>query len=72
MTALWLAICFGTFGLGLVAGQVLHYLTETRPLWQRYNTLVEHMLKMRKQGFVPQFELEQSKTPDLSEDIVEY
>lgn len=65
MTA-WLATAIGTaaFLLGVVVGLVLHYITEYKPLLQKYHS-------MRLQGFVPQFNIEQRRQHDPSQDIRE-
>jgi tellurite resistance protein TehA-like permease len=61
-TTFWIGVA--CFGFGIVAGLYLHYLIVYRPLLAQYHSL-------RKRGFVPQFEIEQARTFDLSEGISE-
>ncbi len=58
--------------LGLVLGLNLNYLIETKPLLREYKDLVEIMYNMKKQGFVPQFEIQQKKPLNPASDVVEY
>ena len=60
------AYCAAAFMFGVVAGLYLHYLTEYKPLKEKYHLLVDTMVGMKKQGFVPQFEIEQQKNIDLT------
>lgn len=46
----------GLVGLGVAIGWVACYLLQVRDL-------TDHIVTMRKQGFVPQFEVEQRKDP---------
>lgn len=68
-----LVVC-GTaiFAIGLVSGMILEYLVDHRPLKQRYYTLVKQLMNLKKQGFVPNYEFEQEREQDLSEEITEY
>jgi hypothetical protein len=59
------------FLFGVVAGLYLHYLTEYKPLARKYYALVETVVGMKKQGFVPQFEIEQPKPIDLTKGMSE-
>ena len=72
MTAVIAATATATFLAGIVFGLVFHYLVAYKPLRRGYEELVEHILTMRKQGFVPQFEFDQVRQPDPSEDIMEF
>jgi hypothetical protein len=55
------------FGFGLVAGLITHYLLEYRPLYRKHIELIDVVVSMKKQGFVPQFAIEQKKEIDLTE-----
>ena len=57
---------------GIVAGLMLHYFVEYKTLFNKYVELVNLLAAMKRQGFVPQFEIEQYKSQDLSKGIVEY
>lgn len=68
-----LVVCgLAIYGLGLVSGVILEYFVDHRPLKQRYHTLVQQLVNLKKQGFVPQYEVEQEREVDLSEDVTEY
>ena len=58
--------------LGLVIGFLSCYLLVCRPLLARYDRVVQHLYNMKLQGFVPQFDIQQRRTPDLSEEIREF
>lgn len=67
----------GLFGvLGLACGALLHYIFMSYPALRRekkkYDELVGEMLRMKKQGFVPQFDIEQEREIDLSKEVPEY
>jgi len=64
-------ILTGAFGSGVVAGILLHYYTEHRPLRDSYEKLVHTMTHMKRQGFVPQFEIEHPRENDPSNGINE-
>ncbi len=63
---------FACFGFGVIAGAFLDYYIEGRYLRKRNQELVTHILKMRRQGFVPQFDIEQVSSFDPSEHIREF
>ena len=73
---LGLAILTCGFGFGVVIGLVTHYIMEYRPLRDQYDkTTRKHfdmLYRMKKQGFVPQFELEQEPVNDPSDGVVEF
>lgn len=60
------------FLLGVVSGRYIEYLTSYRPMWNSYLELVDKLYRMKLQGFVPQFEIEQPHSVDPSEEIREY
>lgn len=72
MTAVVWAIGAGGLAWGLVFGALLHYLVEYKPLLQKHDKLIETLTGMKKQGFVPQFAIEQAVELDPSTDVVEY
>jgi hypothetical protein len=72
MTVLTIPIAALAFLSGVVVGIVLHYLTEYKPLTAKYDNLIQTMVGMKKQGFVPQFEFEQAKSVDVAEGVIEY
>ena len=57
--------------LGLMTGVVLFYYVDHRPLETRYDKLVHTLTYMKKQGFVPLFEVEQNKPYDPSSGVDE-
>ncbi len=57
---------------GLVLGMTLNYFIETKPLLKEYKDLVKIMYNMKKQGFVPQFEIKQKKPLNPASEVVEY
>jgi len=66
------AIATAAYLFGLASGVILHYIVEYKPLLTKYADLVQTMIRMKKQGFVPQFEFEQPKPIDVSEGVVEF
>lgn len=52
--------------VGLLCGIVLDYMAQGRYLQQRNEKLVEQIINMRKQGFVPQYSIEQPAPLDLT------
>lgn len=66
------AVALATFGFGLAFGAYANYLIETRPLLQAYDELVDRMYRMKRQGFVPNYEVDNTPEFDPSQDIVEY
>lgn len=68
------AAALGTICLlaGVVIGLVACYIWGMKPLWDDYREAVDRMYRMKKQGFVPQFEIQQPAELDPSEGIVEY
>ena len=59
------------FMVGVVGGMLLHYYGDHRPLDARYSKLINILTYMKKQGFVPQFEVEQTTEVDPSNGIDE-
>ena len=57
---------------GVVLGWSVCYFWVVRETENRNDELVDHIVKMRKQGFVPQFEFDIQKEFDPSEEIHEY
>lgn len=73
MSALAWTVSVACFGFGVVAGLWIHYLLEYKPLRRQYTELVDAVLRMKKQGFVPQWDLDNTpKEHDPSKGIVEY
>lgn len=72
MTALTAALMTISLLVGLVAGMMLHYIIEYKPLALKHNDLINTMVGMKKQGFVPQFSIEQIRPLDISEGVTEY
>lgn len=66
-----IAFCVASLGFGLCLGMLLHYYVEHKPLRDSYEKLVDTMTHMKRQGFVPQFEIENPKEYDPSEGIIE-
>lgn len=71
MDPFWIAVAVAAFAFGLVGGCVLHYYVEHKPLLEDYRNLIQTVVKMKKQGFVPQFDIEQVKEVDLTKGIDE-
>lgn len=69
---LLVAISIGAFGFGMVVGAYVNYFIETRPALDRHSKLTHMIYTMKRQGFVPQFEIEQASTPDPSNEVMEY
>lgn len=63
------AVCFLT---GVLAGLLLNHFSSTAPVREKNDELIAQMIRMKKQGFVPQFEIEQAAPLDPSDDIREY
>lgn len=61
-----------TLSIGVVLGLTIGYIIGYKPLWDDYRRLVGHVIRMRKQGFVPQFEFEQPRKLDPSDGLTEY
>ncbi len=55
------------FLIGLVAGYTFVYITLYKSLYKTFTTLLETLVGMKKQGFVPQFDIEQTKQLDLTD-----
>ena len=68
---IFLAVCAACLTTGIVIGMLLHYYGDHRPLETRYEKLVHTLTHMKKQGFVPMFEVEQEKQYDPSEGVDE-
>tara|TARA_R110002167_G_C12248595_1_gene611686 strand:- start:131 stop:364 length:234 start_codon:yes stop_codon:yes gene_type:complete len=73
MNILLLASTATGSAIGLAVGMYLHYISYHKPFLEAYYRisannmeLVKQMVAMKKQGFVPQFELEQPKKVDLT------
>ncbi len=66
-----IGLIVGFFGFGMCAGMVLHYMGEYRSLRDDYRELVHTLTFMKKQGFVPQFDIEQPTETDPSTGIDE-
>lgn len=63
----------GAFFLGgLALGMYFNYIVETKPLLRDYRDLITIIYKMKRQGFVPQFDIRQRKPIDPAKDVVEY
>lgn len=62
--------------LGLVLGMILHYIVEYRPLLHlftnRQTEYFDMLYRMKRQGFVPQFDIEQKKHIDLTDGVIEF
>lgn len=63
---------FVGFMPGILVGWVLNYYTEEKPLRENNNKLVDILTNMKKQGFVPQYDIEQPKPLDLAQGIGEH
>lgn len=72
MTDLGIAVAVATFLGGLAIGAYLNYLVETKPLIKRRSADFDMLYRMKKQGFVPQFDIEQRTEHDPSQEVVEY
>lgn len=72
MTDLCVAIAAAALAGGLAIGAYLNYFIETKPLQERFDALVETMTGMKKQGFVPQFDIQQPLPEDPAREITEY
>jgi hypothetical protein len=66
------AIGTACFLAGVVLGMIFNYIVETKPLLAEYKALVEIIYSMKRQGFVPQFEIKQRKPLNPASDVVEY
>lgn len=60
------------FGFGLMGGMVLDYFMYNRSLSTNYNKLVHTLTFMKRQGFVPQFDIEQPKVHDPADNVSEF
>lgn len=69
---LWALMGLCVAGIGFTSGWLACTLTVVERLEGRNHELTQHIVKMRKQGFVPQFEIEQAREVDPSEDVTEY
>lgn len=67
-----IAICIAVLGFGVVIGVGIHYFIAYKPLQEDYRTVVDRMYRMKRQGFVPQYDIEHPESQDLSEEIREY
>tara|TARA_R110002020_G_scaffold121916_3_gene277049 strand:+ start:36907 stop:37122 length:216 start_codon:yes stop_codon:yes gene_type:complete len=67
MTNMMIASNAAFFLGGLVVGLYLHYIIEYKPLLERYIKLSDIVVGMKRQGFVPMFEVEQPKEVDLTD-----
>lgn len=72
-TILWVAFAATLVGLaiGCLVGGVLFYYVDFKPLRSDYHELVRTLTNMKKQGFVPQYDIEQRKEIDHSDGINE-
>lgn len=70
------AVALASFLTGLVFGLFLHYIIEYKPLldlhMERQADSFDMLYRMKRQGFVPQFDIEQARAPDLTDGVVEY
>lgn len=57
--------------VGLIGGAVLFYYIDFKPLRDNYNELVHTLTHMKKQGFVPQYNLTQEVPLDLTTGVDE-
>ena len=57
----------GALASGVVVGMALHYIAVYKPLFLYHQELIKVIYNMKRQGFVPQFELEQPKPIDLTQ-----
>ena len=64
-------VIVGCLGVGLAVGMFLGYLMSRR-LIELNTDLSNKIYMMKRQGFVPQFEFEQRKIHDPSDDVVEF
>ncbi len=69
--SLAIAISIATFGFGGIGGILLYYFAEGKPRADAYNKLVHTLTHMKRQGFVPHYDLEQATSIDLSEGVDE-
>lgn len=66
-----ISIAISTLGFGIIGGILLHYWVDHRPLLTKYHELIHTLTHMKKQGFVPMYEIEQPEVIDVSKDIRE-
>lgn len=57
---------------GLALGAWIVYICFYKPLCEDRDALVQTLVYMKRQGFVPQFEVEQAIRPDLAAHIREF
>jgi len=66
-----ISLCVASSLFGVIGGMLLHYWGEYKPLLKKHDKLIHTLTYMKKQGFVPHYDIKQVREQDLADGVDE-